>query len=869
MVAVNSFSNSTLSELRDEVERFRQFRQQLAQRLVDAADQLAFPGFPPAASLIDDLLTCRRRMQRLASALGSDAETSEDGVSLNEIERLIESRDYRQSAEAVLDRLMELTHVDVPDFAPLALCQREASRLCELAVESFGVEKNPERPCTKRGSDPVFVQSHPELELLKSQRHPLNALIRLCDEGGHLSDTDWTECHDDVAATYGRQLATALTRGRIVRKSTAGQIDRQETIFEPASETVFDVAPVISSSAAQLRMALFPPEISPVSGEQPVSFRHVAITGGLTPPRSEKTAVVLASDEASFCGTSDHIIRLMTEGRLSLALQLTRCLEQRAEQSDGVPPSWLLRALILGRHLSYSRGEIARQLDDELREFRAEPSSGASDEHRLAMSFLLRAAALPATLLAGSAPATGILRSFKIAPGFSQLYNYCSRIALYGDRLAGNLVEMFRPAGTIAGASELEDLGLSAQHWLQETAKETIGYSRTSPLFLHAHWTLTSGTAVRHAESTGIWCKWQETLSLAHRLLKPVCDGAAGERNWVRQEVARLTSQVRVEPLDQSFRAGPLNSQSGRGIILPLEEMHAVILEAVAIANRWLRFCHQTASGGASPIPLEALELRDEIMKRSDGVLSELTQQRIVAESPAVKAAIACCQSAVRHIQAMFESRLELPLVEPDPRHVLNADLLRLPGIELNDQWLPETEPAIVEREVIAILEQAPMTWRQTYDYHAQAGNHEATGRVLDLDVWSSPDECESLRTLRQTQIDDNRLAVDGELDELAADIATVNETGTWSDSDRVAIQKRLERLRYELPRAVNFRSFRRQVNQLQSAILRQRTGSGLPIGPLAGPPDPEVADPRRKQLAGTASFHQSVIQSCDIFSGE
>ncbi len=558
----------------------------------------------------------------------------------------------------------------------------------------------------------------------------------------------------------------------------------------------------------------------------------------------------------------------MAEGRLPMAMQLTRCLEQKLEQPDVTAPSWLLRALILGRHLSYSKGEIARQLEDELREFRPEMLSEGSDERRLAMSFLLRAAALPAVLLAGSATATGILRSFKIAPGFSQLYNYCSRIALYGDRLAGHLVEMFRPAGTITGASELEEMSQSARDWLEQAAKNAVSYSRTSPLFLHAHWTLTSGTAVRHAEATGEWCKWQETLSLCHQLLKPIFDGAHGERNGVRQEIARLTSQVRVEPLDLSNRAG-VQSTAARGIVLPREEMHAVILDAVAIANRWLRLCHQTASGGGSPVPLEALELRDEILNRSDGVLGELTQHRHLADSPLVKAAIACCQNAVRQIQALFESRLSLPLVEPDPRHVLNADLLRIPGIELNDEWLPETEPAIVERELVASVEQSELNWRQSYDHHAHAGNHEATGRLLDLDVWSSPEERESLGALRQSQITENRIAVDAELDEMAGDIATTAHAGTWSESDCATFDKRLDRLRHELPRVVNFGLFRRQVRQLHSAILRQRTGAGLPTGLVARLPVPEIADPPRQPLVGTAAPLQSVIPSCDIFSGE
>jgi hypothetical protein len=906
-------SKPPLAGLHDEVDRLRSLRQALARRLFEAAEQLDCPGLPPAASLIDDLLAYRRNIQSMAAALG--AESGDDALSLNDLERLIESRELRRSAAAVLETLTGLTHVDDPDFAPLVLCQREASRLCELAAESSGGETNP------------------ELELLSQRRHPLNSLIRLCDERDRLSDADWTDCHDNVAATYGRQLATALTRGRIQRRgrgaetrseagdqmasSTQRLATAAEMIFEPANETIFEAAQPGPSAAARLRLAAFPlevpepppalmkpsstvaspgvkpsfivasPGVSPTSpvtsaGAPAVQFPtgETNAAGPKTPdpktpdhyaPGKEDRSLSAPNDRAGVRGETapELVVRLVAEDRLPLAMQLARCLELKPELQRALPPSWILRALILGRHLSYSKGEIARQLEDELREFRPEMLAEGSEDRQRAMAFLLRAAALPAVLLAGSATATGILRGFKIAPGDSQLYNYCSRIALYGDRLAGNLVEMFRPAGTITGASELHEISRSSREWLQQAARNTVVYGRSSPLFLHAHWTLTSGTAVRHADETFVWCKWQETLSLCHRLLKPVFEGATGERNWVRQEIARLTSQIRVEPLDAPGHGGT-QTPAGRPIVLPKEEMHATILEAVAVANRWLRLCHQTVSPGGSPIPVEALELRDEILKRSEGVLAELTQHRNQTSSPLVKASIACCQAAVRHIQALFESRISLPLVEPDPRHVLNAELLRVPGIELDDQWLPVTEPAVVERELVAVALSSGLSWRQSYNHHAASGNLEATGRLLELDVWSGPGERESLAALRQSQMDESRTTLEFELEELAGDIATLAETGAWNDVDTAAFYKRLEHLRYQLPRELNFGSFRRQVGQLQSTVLRQRAGTGRSsTGFVAGLPASLNADSQRGPLSASDSPFEPVTQSCDIFSEE
>jgi len=895
MVAVNGQSHPPLSELRNEVERLGQHRLQLAKRLAHAADELDSAGIVPPSLLIADLRIYRQHLLRLSSLLCAETDNGPGDVAFADLERLIEARDYRKITASVVEQLNGLFHIDIPDFAPLALCQQEASRLREMASESSE------------------VTSDSELEMLRLKRHPLNALLCLCDEGERLSDVDWTQCHDDVAATYGRLLSTALTRGRIQRKP-AGNVPQQSTmtsvnpapflrsepevqaystdstfapqseathettgpttrrdansIFEldPAVGTIFDIAAVNSTNASRLSEAAISVQVAQTLVE-PLSLqtRQVPVPATVASVSAAPIDNIVPTTGREARTTSDHLIQLISEGRLPLALQLARCLEQRSGTQTPVP-SWLLRALILGKNLSYSKGEIARQLDDELREFRPESLSEGSDEQKLAISFLLRGAALPAALLAGSAPALGILRSFKISPGFSQLYNYCSRIALYGDRLSGSLVEMFRPAGTIAGAAELEEISASARTWLQEASRKAVTYNRTSPLFLHAHWTLTSGTAIRHNEASVLWCKWQETLSLAQHLLKPVCELADGERNWVRQEISRLSSQIRVEPIDQASKTPGQTTSGPRGIVLPAEEMHTTILEAVAIANRWLRLSHQASAAHASPIPLEALELRDEIIKRSEGVLSEMAQHRQTSTSPLVKAAIACCQVVVKQIQALFESRICLPLVEPDPRHVLNLDLLKIPGIDLNDQWQPESDLSVIERELVASLEQPEPTWRQCYDYHARAGNHEATKRLLGLEVWPSSEERDSLRRLREAQIADCRVALNADLAEVSGDLSAIAESGAWADAVLASFQKRLDRLREELPKVLHFGAFRRQISQLQAAIHRQSNSSWVPSALAGWRADADAGGTGRKpSTAGSdVAFH-----SCDIFSGE
>lgn len=850
-------SDQTSHGLRAELDQLRDHGQDLARQLTDVAVQLQNPGCPPSRDLADALAAYAFRYQRLIATLG----LGPGEPALADLSRIVESRDCRQFAEQVASQLAQLIHVDIRDFAPLDLCQHEATRLCTLASEADGRTEIP------------------ELQLLRQHRHPLNALLRLCDEGQQLSDADWNECHDDVVATYGRQLATALTRGRIQRRPATmnavpapvaaqapvpaptspvtARLDdtviprpvpapepASDLVFEPTNVSVFDESPTPQTSTVKLtgreRTAVLPTAVV----SNPSTPRRPELPQGVPLPRR--------SD-----GTPAWIQQLLLSDRLPLAQHLVRCAESRQGRGQA-PPSWLLRAVVLGRHLSYSKGEIARQLDEDLREFHPEQLVDGNSEQQLALSFYLRAAALPATLLAGSTVAAGILRSFRIAPGFSQLYNYCSRIALYGDRLASNLVELVRPAGESVDPAELAQLAQSATDWLDQTARRVSNYVRTSPLFLHAHWTLMSGTAIRHAEATALWCKWQETLLLASRLLRPVRGRSDADRNWVRNEVSRLTSQIRVEPLDLGRPTGGAPSPV-RGIVLPSEEMHAVILEAVAIANRWLRLNPIQSARAAAPIPVETLELRDEILQRSEAVLAELQQHDRTAPGP-LKAAIAACRAAVCQIQAIFEGRHPLPLVESDPRHILNADLLRIPTLELNSQWLPVADPATVERELLASLEGPTLSWRECYHLHAQAGHHDATGRLIEIDIWQSPEERDQLRDLRQSQLTEARSNLAAELDELMAAVESVPRSESWSDEDRSAIAGRLERLRHESGRMQNFAACRRQLDQLHAAILRLRS-------PLATAPfESDMESSTRRQLA---SVTVAAPPAYDIFSGE
>ena len=894
---------SSLHELRLELEQLGQWRERLAGQLFDAADRLDSPGEPPADALIDDLASYRVRVLQLAEEIGIVAIATDEGaatdITLAELGRLLDARDRRERVVQVLNEVLNWQHVEALDFAPLALCQDEARRLKELASRPNGMEADA------------------ELDAICQQAHPLNLLLKLREQGDGLSDSDWIECNDRVTSAYGRQLATALVRGRIQRVSDPAVIEPSPApvasyklisavVPAPANSTFLAMTalPIVIEATRELTPAKSEkPQLGADSIFEPSPFAESVFEERTPPPKlhglmlplenspplAQPAPAPLPSENAvnrsvqparntdgpevrsRFSQMSELVVQLLSENRLPLAMHVARCAELRPGLPIPFPPTWLLRSLILGEHLSDSRGELARQLDDDLRNFRPELLTDGDEDRQLASGLLLRAAALPAALISGSTSASAILRAFKISPGCSQLYNYCSRIAFYGDRLDGQIVEMFRPQSADIEDLDTESLGETASRWLQETARKATNYGRTSPLFLHAHWTLTASTSIRHSDATQIWCKWQETLLLASRLLRPVCHDLEGERHWVRQELARLSAHVRVESNAAEVE------MSARGNVLPIEEMHAVLHQAIELASRWLRLSSAKSAQAAGPVSQDALDLRDEVLERTAGALNELNEQWQTHTSPLVRAGIACCCRSVDRIHSLFDGSRSLPLQEMGLRHALHAELLKIPGLELNDQWLPETDPATLERELIEHLKRGDTSWRKAYEVHAVHGDHVATGRLLELDVWSSETERDELQAQRDAQIVEHRQSLARELNEVSIDLEAVGCCGQLDEVEGDIIARRLERLHRDLPKLLNFGSCRWELDQIRSALQRLRAQPYAGVTLRSAERSPANLESRRSRMvrpavsdrANEPLAHETSALVIDIFSEE
>jgi hypothetical protein len=209
-----------------------------AQRLLPAMAQMIRPGVPLPEVLLADLGEHRHRFERLrgqirarAGELGLPCPPADSLSNLVQLEALLaelgeaelhhaaHQRLCRQALE-VLDRVRAITHRSESEEAPLRSALDAAARL----RAAIGVARARELPAEARA--------------LATGEHPLACLLALAAAGSATSDSRWEELRVAVGAAFGRTLAAAAARGKLVAPFPAPELpDASTTQLAEAATT--------------------------------------------------------------------------------------------------------------------------------------------------------------------------------------------------------------------------------------------------------------------------------------------------------------------------------------------------------------------------------------------------------------------------------------------------------------------------------------------------------------------------------------------------------------------------------------------------------------------------------------------------------
>jgi hypothetical protein len=188
----------------------------LAERLSQAARQLHAPGTPPPESLVEELSQCQRdfvtirdRTRELAGSLHVACPAEEHLQGLQNLATLLDetagaevrrakNEEVRRRALSVLERVNLLSHVSDAHFPALRDCQDKARELHGAIGE---------------GS---WTRLPAEAEPLAEGEHAFAHLLTLIEDRDELSDDHWASLHESVGTAFGKSIAAAAARMKLV-----------------------------------------------------------------------------------------------------------------------------------------------------------------------------------------------------------------------------------------------------------------------------------------------------------------------------------------------------------------------------------------------------------------------------------------------------------------------------------------------------------------------------------------------------------------------------------------------------------------------------------------------------------------------------
>ena len=434
-------------------------------QVLQANQELQDSLIPPSQELVEYIAKLsgqfeevRARVLKLAESFAIPTPTPEEIFSLKALESLLQNVTEAQKKRAEARRQQALRVLD----RVLVITHRDRSDFQPL-LDCHAQARLLRRVVTKAQVSDL----NPDAKALTEEQHPFWQLLTLIEHQDRLDDDRCTYLQESVAKSFSKPLSVAALRGKLIVSADA-----------------------VKASSPPAPPA---PRHSPQRREPP----H----GG---------------------GSPSYLWQLLREDKLGLAFHLARRLEIHSPDLQPRLPSWLIRALVVGRYMRY---DVVSGIVKIMTDFSNSDSCfvNGEDEWNQAVSLLLAASALRPAFLAPNTGASEILYSLRLGSGLNQLQEYCLTIANFGVQLQLlDAIALKKVKEQAAWQQALDDLRQRVEDW----------YSCEAPR-----------KTMKFAHATYVWRNWLEPGIIIHSLLPLI------------QEYHRMSSNDYVEQAIQLKQA--------------------------------------------------------------------------------------------------------------------------------------------------------------------------------------------------------------------------------------------------------------------------------------------------------------------------
>jgi hypothetical protein len=249
----------------DEITKIRMDFAEVRHRIVEAARGLSVTV--PTISEIDSVRALEPLLDQVVQAIAAQ-------------EKKAALAEARTRVMSVLDRILTVTHADGPNFAALVQCLVKAKEIRQAAQDPKAFESE---------DAPAFLNSIPAFA----------ALLSIIEGRDALDDDKFAVLDDQVTQAFGRTLAVAAARGKLmVGASPAPAADRgaPPASKEPAARPAAAAAPTRVLTSTPPPAAPVPPSRNIIiTDREPAQPRETAPSSGPVQPREP----VLAREPAA------------------------------------------------------------------------------------------------------------------------------------------------------------------------------------------------------------------------------------------------------------------------------------------------------------------------------------------------------------------------------------------------------------------------------------------------------------------------------------------------------------------------------------------------------------------------------------------
>jgi hypothetical protein len=407
------------------------------------------------------------------------------------------------------------------------------------------------------------------------------------------------------------------------------------------------------------------------------------------------------------CLLDEAALDLTGQFELQIAYHVSKLTEDLYALSDERIPSWVIKAVVLG--LNFTPGTDALILPfQESISFHNRKDLKQDTSWTKGLSLMLAGATFRSALFAPMSGAQAVLHELRFGK-LNEVANIAQAIVKFANMGVPLPITAIQKAWTITEwEKEFQKIRDEAQSWLSQAGS----------------------FAIISRPGKAVWRYWISDNGPIYAIINPIIKGNKKHIQLLREKIARWPGEI-----ENDAKSTHRRTLGHKGDLLrpALNQISRHSLEAISFVEKFIYLVENNIFSESSHNEKQILELRQNLDNHYESAMTELREIESSGASQPYIVGSKVCLKALSNLYSILKDLEEPCNSITNVNQLLNENLLRVPKITLNENWIPEEIP---EKQLIAIMKQLAdglPDYMGAFETHCNLENHEATERIVQI----------------------------------------------------------------------------------------------------------------------------------------